>query len=388
MDISHLLTSHSRNMEASLVRELLHYSQQPDVLSLAGGLPDEQLMPVYPELDQLTDSRQYGPSEGEKDLRDWIVSIVAERGVNTSTDNVLVTNGSQQGLDIISRLVLDDSSIILTEQPTYLAACQVFKLQGAKVHDVLSDLEGFSVPALRDAIEKYHPKAVYLIPNFQNPAGHCYSLARRREIAALLDEKGVLLIEDDPYRDLCYENVDLPPILTLIEQAPWLYLGSFSKVLWPGVRTGYIVSCEVFSPYLVKVKQAVDLHTNRLGQSMITQFFKSGQYPDHVIKLQQAYKEKRDVMAEALSVQLGDLVEFSLPAGGMFFWMKLPKGVSSQLVLTEALKDKVLVLPGTPFFPCKSPLDDSFLRLSFARVSPAQIDQAIAVLAKVIRRLA
>lgn len=387
MDISHLLTSHSRNMEASLVRELLHYSQQPDILSLAGGLPDENLMPAYPELKQLTDSRQYGPSEGEKDLRECIVSIVAERGIQTSTDNVLVTNGSQQGLDIVSRLILDESSTILTEQPTYLAACQVFKLQGARVQDVLSDSEGMSVSALRDAIEKHHPKAVYLIPNFQNPAGHCYSLQRRREIAALLDEKNILLIEDDPYRDLCYDNVDLTPISTLIKQAPWLYMGSFSKVLWPGLRTGYIVSCTVFSPYLVKVKQAVDLHTNRLGQSMITQFFKSGQYPDHVSKLQQAYKSKRDVMAEALQAELGDLVEFLLPSGGMFFWVKLPEGVSSQLVLTEALKDNVLVLPGAPFFPCKSPLDDSFLRLSFARVSPTQIYQAIALLAKVIRRL-
>ena len=388
MDISHLLTPHSRNMEASLVRELLHYSQQPDVLSLAGGLPDESLMPAYPELKQLTDSRQYGPSEGEKDLRECIVSIVADRGIETSTDNVLVTNGSQQGLDIVSRLILDDSSTILTEQPTYLAACQVFKLQGAKVQDVLSDAEGMSVSALCDAIEKYRPKAVYLIPNFQNPTGHCYSLQRRREIAVLLDEQNILLIEDDPYRDLCYDSVDLTPISTFIKQAPWLYMGSFSKVLWPGLRTGYIVSCDAFSPYLVKVKQAVDLHTNRLAQNMITHFFKSGQYPDHVTKLQKAYKEKRDVMADALDVELGDLIEFSLPAGGMFFWVKLPEGVSSQLVLTEALKDKVLVLPGTPFFPCESSLEDAFLRLSFARVSPTQILKAINVLAKVIRQLA
>ena len=200
-------------MEASFVGELLHYSQQPDIISLAGGLPDENLMPAYPELKQLTDSRQYGPSEGEKDLRECIVSIVAERGIQTSTDNVLVTNGSQQGLDIVSRLILDESSHILTEQPTYLAACQVFKLQAdAKVQDVMSDTEGMSVSALRDAIEKHHPKAIYLIPNFQNPAGHCYSLQRRHEIAALLDEKNILLIEDDPYRDLCYDNVDLTPI--------------------------------------------------------------------------------------------------------------------------------------------------------------------------------
>ncbi|MBJ7538509.1 PLP-dependent aminotransferase family protein [Marinomonas transparens] len=387
MTISHLLTHPCKNMEASLVREVLHYSQQPDILSLAGGLPDERFMPAYPDLNALVDSRQYGASEGENSLRDHVVSIVAGRGLTTAADNVLITNGSQQGLDIVSRLILDSDSTILTEQPTYLAACQVFKLQGAKVQDVVSDAQGMSLEALREAIDLYNPKAVYLIPNFQNPAGHCYSIQRRKEIAALLDEKNVLLIEDDPYRELCYEEVDLTPISSLVKTAPWLYMGSFSKVLWPGLRTGYVVSCAVFTSYLIKVKQASDLHTNRLGQAMISHFLSSGAYPAHVAKLQEAYRQKRDAMMAALNTHLGDLVEFTVPSGGMFFWVKLPSGLSSKLILEEALKEKVLVLPGIPFFPCKSPLEDSFLRLSFARVSPDDINKAVAVLAKVIKRL-
>jgi DNA-binding transcriptional MocR family regulator len=387
MDVSHLLTPHSQQMESSLVRELLHYSQQSDILSLAGGLPDEAVMPAYPALNLLNDSRQYGASEGEDSLRKSIVSILAERGLESSVDNVLVTNGSQQGLDLISRLILDSDSTILTEQPTYLAACQVFKLQGAHVQDVASDEQGVSITALREAIDKHQPKAMYLIPNFQNPAGHCYSLERRKQIAALLDEKNILLIEDDPYRDLCYENVDLTPITTLIKSAPWLYMGSFSKVLWPGLRVGYTVSCGAFTPHLTKIKQAADLHTNRLGQNMIEYFLESGQYPEHVKKLRVVYKEKCDRMTGALNKYLNEVVEFTPPSGGMFFWVKLPEGVSSMLVLDETLKEKILVLPGMPFFPCKNPLEDSYLRLSFARVSPAEIDRAISILSSVIRRL-
>jgi 2-aminoadipate transaminase len=386
MDISHLLTSHSINMQASLVREVLHYSQQPDILSLAGGLPDEKLMPAYHALNQLTDSRQYGASEGEKGLREIIVGLVADRGLHTTLDNVLVTNGSQQGLDIISRLTLDESSTILTEQPTYLAACQVFKLQGANIQGVPSDSGGMSVSALRNAIENTSPKAVYLIPNFQNPTGHCYSLKRRQDIAALLDEKGILLIEDDPYRDLCYEKVDLTPITTLLKRAPWLYMGSFSKVLWPGLRTGYVVSCAEFSPHLVKIKQAIDLHTNRLGQNMIAAFVASEMFPAHIVKLQQSYKEKRDAMSKALVAELGDMVEFNTPAGGMFFWLRLPDGVSSKQVMTDALEEKVLVLPGMPFFPNRHSQDDVFLRLSFARLSLEEIQRAVHILSDVIRR--
>lgn len=385
MDISHLLTSHSSDMEASLVRELLHYSQQPDMLSLAGGLPDEALMPAYPDLKALTDSRQYGASEGEKALRELIVSIVTRIGLSAKVDNVLVTNGSQQGLDIISRLILDENSTILTEQPTYLAACQVFKLQGANIQSVASDEKGMSVSALRDAIESTNPKAIYLIPNFQNPAGHCYSLKRRQEIAVLLDEKNILLVEDDPYRDLCYEEVDLTPISSLMTHTPWLYMGSFSKILWPGLRTGYVVSCNAFSSYLVKIKQATDLHTNRLSQSMITAFITSDAYPIHIKKLQKNYRIKRDAMAIALTENLGDIIEFIVPAGGMFFWVKLPEGISSKQIMKEALEKKVLVLPGTPFFPTKHPLDDAFLRLSFARLSLKNIDNAVFILSNVIR---
>ena len=387
MDISHLLTPNSSHMTSSLVRELLHYSQKSDILSLAGGLPDESVMPAYPDLNVLSDSRQYGASEGELSFRKNIVAILAERKLKTTVDNVLVTNGSQQGLDLVSRLILDSESIILTEQPTYLAACQVFTLQGATIKDVVSDEQGMSISELRSAIDQYKPKAVYLIPNFQNPAGHCYSSVRRKEIAALLDEKGILLIEDDPYRDLFYEEVDLTPISTLMKNAPWVYMGSFSKVLWPGLRIGYIASCRALSSHLVKIKQAADLHTNRLGQNMIDHFLESGQYPEHIKRLRSVYKMKCDHMNAALNRHLGHVVEFSPPIGGMFFWVKLPQGVSSIAVLEQALNEKILVLPGKPFFPCETSFDDSYLRLSFARVSSDEIDRAIAVLATVIKRL-
>lgn len=385
MKLSQLLTANSQQMESSLVRELLHYSQQPDILSFAGGLPDEAFMPAFPKMEDVADSRQYGPSEGESALREQVVLTVAERGIKVGVDQTLITNGSQQGLDIVSRLILDSDSMILTEQPTYLAAIQVFKLQGAKIQDVASDGEGMSVSVMRDLIEKHQPKAVYLIPNFQNPAGHCYSLKRRQEIAALLDEKGVLLLEDDPYRDLCFEEVDRTPISSMLKTAPWIYMGSYSKVLWPGLRTGYLVSCPDIAPYLVKLKQATDLHTNRLGQNLIASYLATGEFPSHLLKLQTVYKAKRDTMMSALDKYLGDLVQFEKPAGGMFVWLTLPKGVSSKQVLADALEKKVLILPGTPFYPNNSDSFDSNIRLSFARVPESKLDESIALLAEVIK---
>ena len=299
---------------------------------------------------------------------------------------MLITNGSQQGLDIISRLVLDAKSFILTEQPTYLAAIQVFKLQGASIQDIASDDEGILIDELRRFIEEKNPKAVYLIPNFQNPAGHCYSLSRRQEIAHLLDEKQVLLIEDDPYRDLCYEEVDCTPISSLLKSAPWVYMGSYSKVLWPGLRTGFIVSCEQLSPYLVKLKQATDLHTNRLGQNLIANFLESGAFPEHIATLRTVYKAKCNLMISALDSHLGGLVTYKKPAGGMFVWLTLPKGVSSEQVMKDALVKKVLVLPGTPFYPNSSEQYDNNLRLSFARVSQEDLEKAISILADVIKK--
>ncbi|WP_438466110.1 PLP-dependent aminotransferase family protein [Marinomonas sp. PE14-40] len=385
MKLSQLLTANSQQMESSLVRELLHYSQQPDILSFAGGLPDEAYMPAFPNMESVADSRQYGPSEGEAVLREQVVATVAERGIQAGFDQTLITNGSQQGLDIVSRLILDSESMILTEQPTYLAAIQVFKLQGAQIQDVAADDEGMSVSVMRELIDKHQPKAVYLIPNFQNPAGHCYSLKRRQEIAALLDEKGILLIEDDPYRDLCFENVDRTPISSMLKTAPWIYMGSYSKVLWPGLRTGYLVSCADIAPYLVKLKQATDLHTNRLGQNLIASYLATGEFPAHLEKLQKVYKAKRDTMMLALDKYLGDLVQFEKPAGGMFVWLTLPEGVSSKKVLADALEQKVLILPGTPFYPNNSDAYDSNIRLSFARVPEDKLDHSIALLADVIK---
>ncbi|WP_243730179.1 PLP-dependent aminotransferase family protein [Marinomonas balearica] len=344
-------------------------------------------MPPYPTLDSVEASQQYGSSEGEILLRQQISDIATERGVLGSVNQVLVTNGSQQALDLISRTVLNDESIILTEQPTYLAAIQAFELQGAQIKEVPSDAFGMDINALRDALDVHKPKAVYLIPNFQNPAGHCYSDQRRKDIAALLDEKDVLLIEDDPYRDLCYDNVDLTPICSYLKSAPWAYMGSFSKVLWPGLRVGYVVASEELIPYLVKIKQVTDLHTNRLAQCIISKYLASGKYPQHIEILQDTYRKKRDVMAQTMATYLTDIVDYSVPAGGMFFWLRLPKNVSSNRVCREALAQKVLVLPGGAFFANPSESDDAYLRLSFSRVSEDDLRHAVRILAGVIKKM-
>jgi DNA-binding transcriptional MocR family regulator len=296
----------------------------------------------------------------------------------------LITAGSQQGIDLISKLFIDPGTPVLLEAPSYLAALQSFRLFGARFLTLPLTADGIDPQALRRRILQDKPALVYLIPTFQNPSGYCYSDAVRREVAQVLDETGVPLVEDEPYRELVYQSVTRTPITSYLKRAPWIYLGSFSKTGLPGLRLGYLASTQELYPLLVRLKQSTDLHTNRISQWWATRFLSDPDYPAHLERLRARYRTQRDVMAAALERHFRDLATWQVPAGGLFFWARLNAPVDTRVLLKAALARQVAFMPGEPFF-ADDAMEHGWMRLNFSHASDADIETGIQRLAAVIR---
>lgn len=372
-------------LSGSLIREILAAAQRPEVISFAGGLPAADCLPeldfsgVPPQL------AQYGTSEGEPEFRAAIVAELARIGLNVDASQVLVLSGSQQALDLAAKLFIDPHTPVITEGPTYLAALQVFKLFGADITTVQQEQGQLPPARLADAIASSKAKLAYLIPSFQNPSGACYSETTRRGLAEVIDAANLPVIEDDPYRALAYDGEAPRPLVTHLKTAPWIYCGSFSKTLAPGLRVGYLVASPELMPYLLKLKQAADLHTNRLGQWFNTQWLNSGDYVDHLQQLQQSYKVGRDAMQQALETHFADLADWLVPQGGLFFWLKLKQPRDTRPLLKVALEENnVAFMPGEAFY-AQPEEGIGHLRLNFSHASPARIEEGIKRLAGVIR---
>ncbi|MFY9268379.1 MAG: PLP-dependent aminotransferase family protein [Candidatus Manganitrophaceae bacterium] len=328
--------------------------------------------------------RQYGMTEGERELRELLSKKIAASGRNCGRDQILITAGSQQGIDLVSKLFIDPGTPVAVEGPSYLAAIQSFRLFGARLRSLPIEFDGIDPEALCHLIERDRPAFVYLIPTFQNPSGCCYSREVRESIAAELDRTGVPLIEDDPYADLHYEPVDRTPISAFLKCAPWIYLGSFSKIGLPGLRIGYLAASEEIFPLLVRLKQSADLHTNRIGQGWAARFLADSGFPDHLERLRQHYRGRRDRMAEALGRHFGGIGKWPVPSGGLFFWIRLNRPVDTQTFLPRALERNVAFMPGEPFF-ADADRPRGFLRLNFSHADPETIEIGIQRLEEVIR---
>lgn len=374
------LSDYANRLPGSPVREILHVSQQPGMISFAGGLPDAAVMPEMPVLDNLAAISQYGTSDGEGSLIKELVKWLGEEGLPCSEEQVIITSGSQQGLDLAARILVDAGSDVLVEDPTYLAMLQVLRGLGANLVPFTLDENGVDLAGLESLLQTRKPRMIYLIPTFQNPTGYSYSEQERRAVAELIDQYDVTLVEDDPYRVLNYDNAFTRPVSSYLKSAKWLYMGSFSKMLWPGLRTGFVIAHPELYPWILRAKQATDLHSNRLGQAIIGQFLKEGRLPDHVAKLKADYQEKRDYMQGLLQQYLPDSVRWQLPAGGMFFWLTLEQDTRS--VLQDGIEAGVVALPGTPFAVEKSA--DNTLRLSFSQMTPEDMEEGVKRLAGVL----
>ena len=373
-------------LTSSLIRELLALTQKPDIISFAGGLPARDAMPLLNLGDLPPELSQYGTTDGEPELRAAIAGQLAGLGLRCRPEQVLITTGSQQGIDLVSKLYIDPGTPVAVEAPSYLAALQSFRLFGARFEELPLSADGIDPQQLRQILLRPRPALLYLIPTFQNPAGVCYNEATRAAVAEILRETGTPLLEDEPYRELVYEPVDRTPLCArLRESDSWMYMGTFSKTGIPGLRVGYIVASADVHPYLVRLKQSTDLHTNRIGQWWCARFINARDYPAHLERLRAFYRERRDAMQAALGRHLGDLAEWTPPNGGLFFWVRLKGGGDTRALLVKALERKVAFMPGEAFFANPDPRHGAYMRLNFSHATPEQLERGMQVLAEVIR---
>jgi 2-aminoadipate transaminase len=376
----------AEKMNPSVIREILKVTEKPGMISFAGGLPSPRTFPIAAFAAACatvlkTDGEgalQYAASEGYAPLREWVAKSLPW-GVDPA--QVLITTGSQQALDLIAKVLIDKDSKVLVETPTYLGALQAFTPMEPKFVSVASDAEGVDLADLQAKAKD--ARFLYVVPNFQNPTGRLIGEARRTELSATAAQIGLPIVEDNPYGDLWF---DQPPPLPLTARNPegCIYMGSFSKTLAPGLRLGFLVAPNALYPKLLQAKQAADLHTPSFNQRMVAEVLKGDFLDQHVPTIRALYKSQRDAMTDALDAHLaGCGVMWNKPDGGMFLWLKLPRGVNATELLPKAVARNVAFVPGSAFY-ADAPQHNT-LRLSFVTASVEQISIGIAALANVFK---
>jgi len=387
------LAARAEKMNPSVIREILKVTEKPGIISLAGGLPSPKTFPIESFAAAAasvlaTDGAsalQYAASEGYTPLREAIAAFLPW---DVHPDQVLITTGSQQALDLIGKVLIDAGSRVLVETPTYLGALQAFAPMEPQVVSVASDSEGVLIDDLAAKAGSGADKArfLYVLPNFQNPTGRTMSEARREALVAQAAALNLPLVEDNPYGDLWFDQAPPKP-LTARNPEGCIYMGSFSKVLAPGLRLGYVVAPRQMYPKLLQAKQAADLHTPSFNQRLVSEVIKNGFLDRHVPTIRQLYKEQCQAMVAALEQEMQGLgVTWNRPDGGMFLWLRLPEGMSALQLLPRAVERNVAFVPGAAFYADQP--DDRTLRLSFVTASQGQIRTAIAALAAAIREAA
>jgi 2-aminoadipate transaminase len=379
-------------VRSSVIRELLKLTQRPDVISFAGGLPAPELFPLdrfqqacHTVLKQNgAVALQYGPTEGYLPLRDLIVRHMRRYGIVAEVANVLITCGSQQALDLVGKLLIDPGDPVLTEEPTYLGALQAFNVYGAKYATLPVDHDGMQIDRLHQVL-CCGPKFMYVLPNFQNPAGVSLSEDRRDKLVRIANSYGIPIVEDDPYGQLRYEGEHRTPLVVLDRlslrgdqqymSGNVIYLSTFSKLLAPGLRLGWIVAPQEVIARLVQLKQGADLHTSSFTQVLAYEVARDGFLDQHVKRLRTAYRERRDTMLAALQDFFPAEAAWTHPEGGLFLWVTLPASINSEELLHAALRQNVAFVPGDSFYPGKP--DGCHMRLNFSNSNPEQIREGI-----------
>ncbi|HSZ61809.1 MAG TPA: PLP-dependent aminotransferase family protein [Terriglobales bacterium] len=404
----------TKGITSSQIRELLKFTQKPGMISFGGGLPAPDVFPVqrFEEAchkvlhEQSATALQYGETEGYRPLRELIANGMASDGVLAKVENVLITSGSQQALDLIGKLFINSGDRVLVEAPTYLGALQAFNIYGSQYVSVPSDENGLRTDLLDEPLRS-NPKFIYVLPNFQNPAGTTLSEARRHELLLQADRYGIPILEDDPYGQLRYEGNHLPPLIALdrknfrhddgYSEGNVIYLSTFSKTLAPGLRVGWIVAPPEIISKLTQLKQGADLHTSTFNQFVAYEVARDGFLEQHVQLIRRVYRERRDVMLQALKDFFPPEVTWTHPQGGLFLWVTLPAGSDMQAIFNSALDQNVAFVPGHSFFARSAPgigndgmskngrPADRHMRLNFSNAAPEQIREGIARLAAAVK---
>lgn len=390
----------ARGLTSSIIRELLKFTQRPEVISFAGGLPAAEYFPVerFQEAcarvlaENAHQALQYSPTEGYPPLREMIAARMRDQGICATVENVMITSGSQQALSLIGALMINPGDHILVEQPSYLGALQAFATYQASYVGVPADDDGIIVDHVPEML-RHGPKFMYILPNFQNPSGVSISRERRAALIRLAQQQGVPIIEDDPYGELRFEGDPLPSLVAVDADLAGnngdcytgnvIYLSTFSKTLAPGLRTAWVVATPEVIARLVQMKQGADLHTSTFNQMMIYEVAQDGFIDDHVATLRRVYGQRRDVMLDAMAEFMPDDVRWTHPEGGLFLWMHLPDGVDMQALFENAIERNVAFVPGHAFFTIPNP--PSTGRLNFSNMSEDLIVEGIRRLAASVK---
>lgn len=393
----HLYADRTERMRASDIREILKVTAQPDIISLAGGLPAPELFPIDEyrrafewilEADG-AQALQYGPSEGYRPLRTLLAERLSRFGMRCTPEDLLVTNGSQQALDLLGKILLNPGDAVLVETPTYLGALQAFNQYQAKYASVSMDDDGMNVDEVERVLAQQHSdgpriKFIYALPNFQNPTGRSMSLERRHRLVQLASHFGVPIVEDDPYGELRYEGPALPTLKALDTDGSVIYLGTFSKILAPGFRLGWIRASPEVMETLLQGKQPSDLHTGMAQQMATYEVAKNGFVDQHIERIKAFYRERRDVMLGALGEHFPANARYTRPAGGLFVWAELPREIDTRELLVEAIQQKVAFVPGQGFHADGS--GTNTMRLNFSNVPPDKLRVGVRRLGQAIQR--
>jgi 2-aminoadipate transaminase len=379
--------SRLNQMRPSTIREILKVTSQPDVISFAGGLPAPELFPVEAvraAADRVLaedghQALQYGQTEGYLALREWIAEEMGVRGVPTEVDNVLITTGSQQVLDLIGKLFLDAGDVVLTENPTYLAAIQSFQTFEATFVPVPTDEQGLIPEALPELIARHRPKFLYTVPTFQNPTGITMTAERRAALVTIASAHNLMVVEDDPYGKLRYRGTDIPPIKGWDDAGSVVYVSTFSKTIAPGLRLGWVVAPAEVISRLVILKQATDLHTSSFDQRVAHAYLTANDQTAHLTKIRQAYGERFDVLDRELRDHMPAGYTWTRPEGGMFLWITGPPELDALNLLERAIEQNVAFVPGRDFFPAGG--GANFLRLNYSNSTPERITEGVRRLA-------
>ncbi len=374
----------------SFVREILKVTEDPEIISFAGGLPNPKCFPVREVAEAaqkvLNDcgeaALQYSTTEGYLPLREYIAKRYARKGVRIDPEEILITNGSQQGLDLIGKVFLNKGDAVVVERPTYLAALQSFSLFETVFRSVPLMDDGIDVDALASTLDESKAKLLYSVPNFQNPTGITYSRKRREEVAEVMSRYSTIFLEDDPYGELRFAGEDMPSMKNFMGDNAVL-LGSFSKIVSPGIRLGWISAREDIMEKIVIAKQAADLHSNYLSQRIVHQHLTDNDIDGHIAMIRAVYKRQRDLMVKLMEESFPPEVHFTRPDGGMFLWVTLPEGISSLKLFDRAISEKVAFVPGQAFYSDGS--GSNTMRLNFSNCDEEKITRGIERLAKVIK---
>jgi 2-aminoadipate transaminase len=394
----YLFSSVSKRIVRSEIRELLKYSRKPGIISFGGGLPDASLFPLD-DISEITRevlekkgylALQYGPTSGEPEMLEALVDHMKAFGDNASMEQVCVTSSSQQGLDLLSLLFLDADAPIIMELPSYIGGVQAFRRCGADMQGVPMDDDGLDIEYLQNALDRLEkqdkkPRFIYTIPDFQNPSGITMSLERRKKLVKIAQEREIPIAEDSPYRELSFTGDVLPSLWTLAEGKGVIMLKTFSKMLFPGMRMGWMVADSILIDKIVMLKQSVDLCTPSFNQLILAAYIKQGKMKQTIDKAIECYKPKGAAMLKAMEKYMPENVSWSKPTGGMFFWVKLPETLDAKDVFMEAIQRNVSYVIGRPFHCDNS--GGNTMRLSYSFPSVEQIEQGVKQLAEAIKKV-